>query len=96
VLNALGFGRWQLVWRIARETLFTTGAAWLVGLLGCAVILACLNYGVYAPIGLRLNFFNSTPWLFTLPIPVAVFVVGTGTVAWMLSRLDPVAIIERR
>ena len=96
VLNALGFSRLQLVWRVARETLFTTGAAWLAGLLGCAVVLAYLQYSLYTPAGLRLNFFNPTPWLFTLPIPVAVFVVGTGTIAWMLSRLDPVAIIERR
>ncbi len=96
VLNALGFGRLQLVWRVARENLFTTGVAWLFGLLGCAIILAYLQYGLYAPAGMRLNFFNLTPWLFTLPIPVAVFVVSAGAVAWALSRLDPVAIIERR
>lgn len=96
VLNALGFGRLQLVWRVARETLFTTGAAWLIGLLGCAITLAYLQYGLYAPSGLRLNSFNLTPWLYTLPVPVAVFMVSTGTVAWMLSKLDPVAIIERR
>ncbi|MFC1975171.1 FtsX-like permease family protein [Chloroflexota bacterium] len=96
VLNALGFGRLQLVWRVARENLFTTGAAWLLGLLGCAVILAYLQYGLYAPSGLRLDFFNPTPWLYTLPVPVAVFAVTTGTIAWTLSKLDPVSIIERR
>jgi ABC-type antimicrobial peptide transport system permease subunit len=96
VLNALGFGRLQLMWRVARETLFTTGAAWLVGLLGCAVILAYLQYSLYAPSGLRLNFFNPTPWLYTLPIPVAVLTASTAAIAWALSRLDPVAVIERR
>jgi ABC-type antimicrobial peptide transport system permease subunit len=96
VLNALGFGRRQLVGRVARETLLTTGAAWLVGLLVCAVILAYLQYGVYTPSGLRLNFFNLTPWLFTLPIPLAVVVASVGTIGWTLSRLDPVAVIEKR
>jgi len=96
VLNALGFGRLQLVWRVAPETFFTTGAAWLVGVVGCAVILAYLQYSLYAPSGLRLNFFNPTPWLYTLPIPVAVLVVSTGAVGWALSKLDPVAVIERR
>ncbi len=96
VLNALGFGRLHLVWRVARETLFTTGIAWLVGLLGCAVILVYLHYGLYVPAGLRLDFFNPTPWLFTLPIPVAVLVVSAGSVGWALSRLDPVSVIERR
>ena len=96
VLNALGFARPQLVGRVMRETLFTTGAAWLVGMLGCILILLCLQYGVYTSAGLRLNFFNPTPWLFTLPIPVAVLAVTSGTISWMLSRLDPVSIVERR
>ena len=95
-MNALGFGRLQLVWRVARESLFTTGAAWLLGLLGCTAILAYLQYGLYAPSGLRLDFFNPTPWLFTLPVPVAVLVVSAGAVGWALSQLDPVVIIERR
>ena len=29
-------------------------------------------------------------------VPVAVLAVSAGAVAWALSRLDPVAIIERR
>jgi ABC-type antimicrobial peptide transport system permease subunit len=96
VLNALGLSRGQLVWRTVRETFFTTGVAWLVGLLGCAVILAYMQYGLYAPSGLRLDFFNPTPWLFTLPVPMAVLVVSAGAVGWALSRLDPVSVIERR
>ena len=96
VLNALGFGRLQLVWRTVRETLFTTSAAWVVGLIGCAAILLGLQRALYAPIGLTLNFFNPTPWLYTLPVPVAVLAVSAGAAAWALSKLDPVAIIERR
>jgi ABC-type antimicrobial peptide transport system permease subunit len=96
VLNALGFARIQLVWRIVRETVFTTGAAWLAAMLGCAAILLYLQHGVYDPAGLQLNFFNPTPWLFTLPVPAAVFAVSAGAVGWALARLDPVAVIERR
>jgi ABC-type lipoprotein release transport system permease subunit len=96
VLNALGFGRLQLVWRTVRETFFTTSAAWVVGVIGCAAILLGLQHALYAPIGLTLNFFNPTPWLYTLPVPVAVLVVSAGAVVWALSKLDPVAIIERR
>ena len=96
VLNALGFSRLQLVGRIVRETLFTTGAAWLTAVLGCAVILLGLQHVVYDPAGLRLSFFNAIPWLYTLPVPVAVLAVSAGAVGWALSRLDPVAVIERR
>ncbi|MBN1218106.1 MAG: ABC transporter permease [Anaerolineae bacterium] len=96
VLNALGFSRRQLVGRIARETLFTTGAAWLVGVVGCAVILLYLQHALYAPAGLNLNFFNPIPWLYTLPVPVAVLAVTSSAIARTLSKLDPVTIIERR
>jgi hypothetical protein len=55
-----------------------------------------MQANVYAPKGLTLDLFNPAPWLFTLPMPLAVTAVSTGLVAWMLSRLDPVSVIERR
>ena len=95
-VNALGLNRLHLVWRVVRESLFTTGAAWLAGVLGCVAIVVYLQQAVYGPVGLGLDFFNPTPWFFTLPVPVAVLAVSAGAVAWALSKLDPVAIIERR
>jgi hypothetical protein len=96
VLQALGFSRRQLAGRILRELLFIASAAWLAGMTGCIVILLFLQQGVFASIGLQLDFFNPTPWLSTLPIPAMVLAIGALAAAWMLSRLDPVAIIERR
>ena len=96
VLHALGYGRVQLVWRATRETAFTTGVAWGVSAALFLIGLLYLQFRVFAPLGLRLDFFNLTPWLFTLPTPVAVLLVTTGTVARLLTRLDPVSIIERR
>jgi ABC-type lipoprotein release transport system permease subunit len=96
VLNALGLNRLQLVWRVVRESLFTTGAAWLAGVLGCGIIVLYMQQAVYGPVGLGLDFFNPTPWFFTLPVPMAVLAVSAGAIAWALSKLDPVAIIERR
>jgi ABC-type antimicrobial peptide transport system permease subunit len=96
VLNTLGFSRRQLVWRVTRENLFITGLAWIGGLLGCLLILLVLHYRVYVPGGFRLDFLDPTPWLYTLPIPVAVLCVSIFAVSWILSRLDPIAVIERR
>ena len=96
LLHALGYGRLQLVWRTVREAFFTTGIAWTLSAVLCLMGLFYLQFGVFAPRGLKLNLFNLTPWLFTLPIPVAVLVVVTGTIARTLSKLDPVSIIERR
>jgi hypothetical protein len=73
-----------------------TGAAWGLSAILFLIGLLYLQFRVFVPLGLRLNLFNLTPWLFTLPIPVAVLAATGGTIARMLSRLDPVSIIERR
>lgn len=96
VLHALGYGRLRLVWRAMGETAFTTGAAWGLSAILFLTGLFYLKLGVFKPLGLRLDVFNLTPWFFTLPIPVAVLTVTGATIARMLSKLDPVSIIERR
>ena len=96
VLNAVGYNRMQLVWRTMREMAFTIGSAWGLSVVLCGMGLLYMQFGVFAPIGLRLDFFNMVPWLFTLPIPIAVLVAAIGTVTRMLSTLDTVSIIERR
>jgi ABC-type antimicrobial peptide transport system permease subunit len=95
-LHALGHSRRWLVLRTVRETVSAVAVAWLIGATVCMAGLAYVHAGLYVPKGLTLNFFNPTPWLFTLPMPLAVVFVSAGLVAWMLSRLDPVSVIERR
>jgi ABC-type antimicrobial peptide transport system permease subunit len=96
VLHALGYSRLQLVGRVMWETTFTTGIAWgLTAIIGLTGMLFLRN-AVFAPLGLTFNLFNISPWLYMLPIPVAVLVVTSGTTARTLSKLDAVSIIERR
>jgi ABC-type lipoprotein release transport system permease subunit len=95
-LHALGHRRLWLVLRTARETMSVVGVAWLIGAGVCIAGLLYMRSSVFAPQGLTLDLLNPAPWLFTLPIPLTAIAVGTGLVAWMLSRLDPVSIIERR
>ena len=96
VLHALGFKRVQLVGRGLQEVMFTTGIAWGLSAILVLVIVLYMRFRVFAPLGLNFDLFPVTPWLYTLPIPVAVLAATGGTVAWMLGSLDPVAIIERR
>jgi len=96
VLHAVGHSRAGLVARTLRESAGIAGAAWLVGAVCCLVLLFGAQTIVYVPRGMSLDLTNPTPWLFTLPIPLAVVTASTGTIAWALSRLDPVAVIERR
>jgi ABC-type lipoprotein release transport system permease subunit len=96
ILNAMGRSRRWLVWRTVKETGSVIGIAWVVGAAMCGIGLLGMQSLVYAPRGLTLDFFDLAPWLLTTPVPLAVALASVGTIAWMLSRLDPVASVERR
>jgi ABC-type antimicrobial peptide transport system permease subunit len=96
VLHAIGHSRQWLVLRTARESASVVVVAWLLGVVLCGLGLIYMQVGVFAPKGMTFNIFNPAPWLFTLPIPVAVITASGGLVARMLRKLDPVAVIERR
>jgi ABC-type lipoprotein release transport system permease subunit len=95
-LHAVGHGRAGLVARTLRESVSIAGAAWLIGAACCTVLVLGAQAIVYAPRGMALSLTNITPWMFTLPIPLAIVAASAGTITWALSRLDPVAVIERR
>jgi ABC-type antimicrobial peptide transport system permease subunit len=96
VLNAVGRSRWWLVLRTLKETGGLIGVAWAVGAALCGIGLLSMQRIVYAPRGLNLDFFDPAPWLLTTPVPLAVVLASAGTIGWMLRKLDPVAVIERR
>ncbi|MDY7077512.1 MAG: ABC transporter permease, partial [Chloroflexota bacterium] len=96
ILHAVGRSRLWLVLRTMKETGSVITVAWLAGAVICCIGLICFQAFVFAPKGLSLNFLNPVPWVLTFPIPLAVVVASTGTIGRMLSRLDPVAVIERR
>ena len=96
ILNAIGRSHRWLVWRTMKETGSMVGIAWAVGAVLCGIGLLGMQSLVYDPRGLTLDFFSLVPWLLTMPLPLAVVAASAGTIAWTLSRLDPVAVIERR
>jgi ABC-type antimicrobial peptide transport system permease subunit len=95
ILHAVGHGRARLLTRTLRESMATVSVAWSIGAVLCVAFLF-YQANVIARMGTQLDFSDPTPWLFTLPIPVAVVAASAGTIGRTLSRLDPVAVIERR
>ena len=96
ILNAIGRARRWLVLRTAKETGGVVVIAWIAGVALCGIGLLGMQGLVYGPRGLSLDFSNIVPWLLTVPLPLAVALASAGTIAWMLRRLDPVSVIERR
>jgi hypothetical protein len=70
--------------------------AWLIGAAVYGLLLVYVQAAIYTPKGLSLDLLNATPWLFTLPIPLVIGGVGAGMTSWVLSKLDPVSVIEKR
>ena len=95
-LHALGHSRHWLILRTIGETASAVAVGWLLGAAVCMAGLVYMQHGLYRPRGLTLDLLDPTPWVFTFPIPLAVVAVSAGLVVWMLSRLDPVSIIEGR
>lgn len=96
VLYALGYGRKQLVRRIFGETSFTIVVAWGLSAVIALIAMLILRFGLYEPRGLVFNLFNIVPWFYTLPIPLVVLAITTGSTVRTLSKLDPISIIEKR
>jgi ABC-type antimicrobial peptide transport system permease subunit len=96
VLHALGYSRMRLVSRVFGETAFTTLASWGLSVILTLLLLLFMRFAVFDPRGLTFNLFNFTPWLYTLPIPIVLLAVTSITTARTFSKLDPIAIIERR
>jgi ABC-type lipoprotein release transport system permease subunit len=96
ILHAVGRGRPWLTLRAAKESGGVVAVGWLIGAALCMAGLVCAQASVYGPRGLSLDLANPAPWLFTVPIPLAVVAASAGTISRLLSRLDPVAVIERR
>ena len=96
ILHATGHGRRWLVLRTVRETASVVGLAWFIGAAICVVGLILAQVTIYASEGVSVNFFNTTPWLFTLPIPLVIVATSAVTIARKLSKFDPVSIIERK
>jgi ABC-type lipoprotein release transport system permease subunit len=95
-LHAIGHSRRWLVWRTVGETASVVVVAWLIGAAVCLAGLISMQVYLYAPKGMSISLFSPGLWIYTLPLPLAVVAVSTGLVVWMLSRLDPVSIIEGR
>lgn len=96
LLNALGHKRSFLVGRVLLEYGSMTLIAWGLSAALMSVVILYLRFVVYEPIGLTFKLLKLTPWLYTLPIPVTVLLVAAITTARTFSKLDPIAIIERR
>lgn len=96
ILAGIGYSHFFLVRRTALEALWLTTVAWILGLGLAAIAYQLLNVFIFEQQGTPLDFINLHSLVGTLPVPIFVWLFSTATVVWQISRLDPVAVIDRR
>ena len=96
LLQALGYTKRQLLFRVLRETISVVIFGWLSGVVLAYLLLRLVKAVLMDPKAFALNTLDPTAFLYTDPIPIAILVVATLTVVGRFRRFDPVSIVERR
>lgn len=96
LLQAIGYSQRQLFRRMRRETLAVIVGGWLLGIACAVALLAAVRAALFAPNAYSLDPLDPIAYLYTVPVPVAVFAAATITVWLRFRKFDPVAVVERR
>jgi hypothetical protein len=96
VLAAIGLRRSVLIWHAVSETAILTAIGWVLGIIVTWSSLSYMRGTVFEPRGMLIDPHDIVALLYTVPIPLIITLFAVATIAYRMSRLDPVAIIERR
>ena len=96
ILHATGHSRSWLTRRLAMETTTLALVGWLIGIGLSYLGLSLLKVTAFAARGHDLSYLPWLPVAFSLPVPATIAAVTFLSVRRTFSRLDPVAIVERR
>ena len=96
LLQAIGYTRRQLLWRVFTESAIVIALGWGFGVLASIGLLSVANKVLMAPHAFSIPSFDETAFRYTIPLPIAILAVAGFTVFWRFHRFDPVGIVERR
>jgi ABC-type lipoprotein release transport system permease subunit len=96
LLQALGYTKRQLLYRVLKETVSVVLIGWVLGVLLAYGLLRLTKAWLMDPRAFALDPLDPTAFLYTIPIPVAILAVASLTLIGRFRRFDPVGIVERR
>jgi ABC-type lipoprotein release transport system permease subunit len=96
LLQALGYTRKQLLTRCLQETGAILFLGWLAGILLAYLMLRTVDALMMYPRAFAIDTLDPNAYLYTIPIPLSIFIVAAATVVTRFRRYDPVSIVERR
>lgn len=96
LLQALGYTRRQLIVRTLRETVIVLILGWVLGVVVSYALLSIVRAKLFYPNAYYISTVDLVAYAYTVPVPVAILIVGVATVLLRFKRFDPVTIVERR
>lgn len=96
LLQAIGYTKRQLLRRVVREILYVLAAGWALGLVTAYGVILIVKARLMDPHAFSLNPVDPVAYRYTIPIPLAILVVGGLTVILRFRKFDPVGVVERR
>lgn len=96
LLQALGYSRKVILRRVVAETALVVAGGWVLGLGFACLTLMVVKRQMMDPRAFAVDVFDRAAYTYTIPIPVAIFVVAIVTVMLKFRQYDPVGIVERR
>jgi len=96
LLQALGYTKRQLLRRVTIESLLVIVGGWIFGMIMAFILLNVVKAKLMDPSAFSLDTFDHIAYLYTVPIPVAIFAAAVLTVVLRFRNFDPVGVVERR
>jgi hypothetical protein len=96
LLQAIGYTRRQLLFRVFTESAVVVVIGWIFGVAAAVGLLKIANQVLMAPHAYTILSADPTALRYTIPLPIAILTVAGLTVWWRFHRFDPVGVVERR
>ncbi len=96
LLQAIGYTKRQILGRVLTETALVVLGGWFFGLFVSLGALKLADLVLMQPKAFALEILDPKAYLYTIPLPVCIFLVAGGTVLMRFRGFDPVGVVERR
>ncbi|MBX3112731.1 MAG: FtsX-like permease family protein [Fimbriimonadaceae bacterium] len=96
LLQALGYTKRAILGRVMGEMTAVVVGGWVAGVLVAYALLNVVKASLMDPRAFMLDPLDRTAYMYTLPVPVAIYTVALATVLHRFRTFDPVAVVERR
>lgn len=96
LLQAMGFTKRQLFKRMSLEAMIMIVTGWIVGIGLAVALLKIVDHLLMQPHAFVLNPLDPMAYVYTIPVPLVIFLAALVTIAIRFRKFDPIEIIERR